>query len=231
MIETLNESELHSTLKRHYAEKYGGKQEVLIEGKMCDVATGDGGIIEIQTTSLAKQAPKIALLVPTHPFRLVYPLATEKYIATRDETEALLTRRKSPKRLGLPSIFRELTGIYPWLLHPHFTLEILPVTIAEKRVRTPEAVQLPNKSRRFRKPWYHSGKVLLSMGEPRCFRVACDYLALLPQDLPAVFTKKALKATAGNYAGYMVWVLERMGLIEYLGKQGREKTWEITRTE
>ncbi|MDR3312136.1 MAG: hypothetical protein LBS64_03280 [Spirochaetaceae bacterium] len=223
-FETCNESSLHRALKEEYAARFGGTVEQVVDGKVCDIVAADGTILEIQTTSLAKLAPKIAALLPRHRIRLVYPLVTLKYIELRDSGGTLISRRKSPKKQTIHSIFRELTGIYPWLTHEHFLLEALEVTVAEQRVRTLEPVQLPNKSRTFRRNWYKTGKCLLSRGDSRLFAGAADYAALLPQELPEEFSVRDLaQAGVGKNAPLMRWVLERMGVIVLLGKRGRAR--------
>jgi hypothetical protein len=186
-FETLNESRLHHHFKIDYADRFGGLIEQEVEGKVCDVVTPAGDIIEIQTTSLARQAPKVAALIETHKFRLVYPLVTEKVIETYEEGK-LVSRRRSPKKQNIYSIFRELTGLYPWLCHPNFTLDVVCVKVAEEREKTPEPVQLINRSRHFKRAWYKRGKRLLEQGESRLFTCADDYLALLPPDLGTRFT-------------------------------------------
>jgi hypothetical protein len=226
----MNESDLHRSLKNDYAERFHGSTEQEVAGKVCDILTPAGEVIEIQTANLAQIAPKVARLVDTHPFRLVYPLVTEKIIETYDADGSppgrLLSARKSPKRLTIFAIFRELTSLYPWLDHPNFSLEVVRVKVAEERVRTSVPVQLGNRSRHFKKPWYKQGKRLLERGETRVFANAADYGALLPPLLGDTFTVKEVKqAGAGSYASYMLWVLEKLGVVEFTGKRGNSKVF------
>jgi hypothetical protein len=222
MIETYNESRLHQSLKVLYAERSGGKTEQEVAGKICDILTPDGGVIEIQTGSLAHLASKIALLAPRRAVRVVYPLVTEKYIETCDEEGRLLYRRKSPKKQGIYSMFRELTGIYPWLSHPNFSLEVLEVTVTENRIRTAQPVQLVNKSRRFLRNWYKTGKELRTIGASRVFSGAASWAALLPFAPGEKFSTRELAVSgAGTYAGLMIWVLQKLELIAFTEKRGK----------
>jgi hypothetical protein len=229
MFSTYNESSLHRTLKIWYAERSNGKTEQEVEGKICDIVAENGEIIEIQTGSLAKLAAKIALLAPRHKMRVVYPLVTEKYIELYDEAGTLLLKRKSPKKRGIYSIFRELTGIYPWLCHENFSLETLEVTVTEKRIRTAEPVQLANKSRRWLKNWYRADKELRTMENSRVFSCTADYAALL-DDIPVPaggeFSRKTLAASGARAdAALMLWVLQKLGVVAHTGKKGNAKQY------
>ncbi|MDR3284930.1 MAG: hypothetical protein LBS97_07120 [Treponema sp.] len=228
MIETYNESHLHRTLKILYAEQSGGLMEQEVEGKICDIVAESGEIIEIQTGNIGKLAGKIARLVQNHKVRLVYPLVTEKYIETLDEKGALLSKRKSPQKAVIYSIFRELTGIYPWLLHENFLLEALEVTVTEKRIRTPKPIQLANKSRRFLRNWYKSDKELRSAGNTWIFAGAASYTALLPFEPGKEFSVRDLaNAGAGKNASLMIWVLVKAGIITFREKRGKSNYYVL----
>ena len=154
-------------------------------------------------------------------------MVTEKVSETY-EGEKLVSKRRSPKKQNIYAIFRELTGLYPWLCHPNFTLDVVCVKVAEERVKTPEPVQLVNRSRRFKRAWYKRDKRLVEQGESRIFTCAADYLALLPPDLGDTFTvKEVKKGGAGHNASLMLWVLERMGLVEFVEKKGTAKVFRL----
>ncbi|WP_062328252.1 hypothetical protein [Treponema endosymbiont of Eucomonympha sp.] len=228
MIETYNESSLHRTLKALYAERTAGETEREVRGKICDVVTADEGIIEIQTAGIAQLAGKLAALVPHYAVRVVYPLAAETRIETQDECGAVVSARKSPKKRCVYDVFRELTGICPWLLHRNFSLEVLPVSVKEIRVRTAEPVQLPNKSRRFRRPWYKSDKALLECRTPLVLAGKADYLALLPERLGREFSAADLRAEGlGKNASLMLWVLRKSGVIAETRAEGRTKWYSV----
>ena len=59
VFSTLNESNLHNSLKILYQEIYEGKIEVEQDGHVYDIVTKNGNVIEIQTKNLAKLLPKI----------------------------------------------------------------------------------------------------------------------------------------------------------------------------
>lgn len=222
MINTYSESRLHKTLKNLYAMDCNGKTEQPVEGKICDILAHDGSIIEIQTGSLAKLHGKLGVLLPSHRVTVVYPLVVKKTIETVGKDGSLVSRRKSPKKQGVLDIFRELTSIYSYLLHEHFTLEVLEVSVVEHRIKVAKPMQLANKSRRFKRDWYKEDKSLAEIHATHRFSSAQDYLALLPPSLPESFTvKEAAAILRTGHAGMMLWVLRKMGLVEAVGKQGK----------
>ncbi|AEE16381.1 hypothetical protein [Treponema brennaborense] len=227
MINTYSESSLHKTVKNLYADRYGGQTEQAVNGKICDVVTADGGIIEIQSGNLGKLTEKLRLLITDHPVRVIYPLCTVKYIETM-QNGVIVSCRKSPKKQNIYALFAELTSLYELLLHPDFTLEVLESEITETRIKTDEPVQLINKSRRFRKNWYKTDKKLRNIESVRIFSTAEDYLTLLPGDLPEPFRTKDLAVTAGKHAHVTVWVLHKMGLLRPVGKNGRTHLYQRT---
>ena len=222
MINTYAESQLHKTLKNLYKLNSNGKTEQEVGGKICDVVAADGSLIEIQTGSLSKLHGKLGILLPKYRVMVVYPLVVKKTIETVRKDGSFVSRRKSPKKQGLLDIFRELTSIYPYLLHENFTLEVLEVSVVEHRVKVDTPMQLANRSRRFKRDWYKADKSLVEIHATHRFSSAEDYLALLPADLPEKFTVKDLdKALKTRNASLILWVLRKMDLVEAVGKQGK----------
>ena len=184
---TLNESKLHNSLKILYQELYEGKTEVEQDGHIYDIITKNGNIIEIQTKNLAKLLPKILDTIDKgHNVKLIHPLPLVTRIELQDEEGKIISKRKSPKKGNIYDIFRELTGIYPLITNPHFSLEIVEIEMTEERVRTKEPVQSKNGRRRFRRNWLKTGKRLDTIINTRRFSKAEDYLALMPP-LPDTF--------------------------------------------
>mgnify|MGYP002627664504 CR=1 FL=1 len=193
MINTLNETHLHKTLKRIYANKTEGSvMEQPAEGYIADIIRPDGEIIEIQTGSLSSLLPKITkYLAAKRNVTVVYPLAAKKYIETKKDG-CLISRRKSPVSKNIYSIFKELTGLTSVLLDPKFTLIVHESTITEEREQTELCVQSKNNRRRFRKNWLKTGKRLEDTGTEHIFNCTRSYLNLIPKDLPQMFCVKDL---------------------------------------
>lgn len=225
---TLNESDLHNSLKLLYSETYEGTTEVEQDGHVYDIVTKNGNVIEIQTANLAKLLPKIEdSISKNHNVKLVHPVLITKRIALYDKKGKLISNRKSPKKGNIFDIFKELTGIYTLLLNPHFSLEIVEVEITEERLRTDNLVQALNKRRRFRKNWIKTNKKLDTILNTRIFNSKEDYINLLPP-LPENFCAKDLNKAAKISNGNLVlWVLVRMGVITQTEKKGNTKYYKI----
>ena len=229
MINTYNETELHKTLKEMYAKKYDGKMEVQENDVICDILCDDSEktVIEIQTKGLYKLLPKLLKLKDNHKIRVVHPLVTEFRIELYDEEGKLISRRRSPKRLSMIDIYEELMGIYPLLGEPWFTLEVIPVSCTERRIRTKEPVQLANKSRRFKRNWYKTGRKLDSMQESVTFSNLASYIDILPEkvqlfrDGTPFCAKDLYEAGCGKHNYRILWVLKKAEAVEFAFKKGK----------
>ena len=239
-INIYNESSLHNTLKAFYAVTKDGKMEIKLDGYIYDVVTADGEIYEIQTKNLSKLLPKImTTLENKRKITVVHPIVVEKRVILYDDEGNIISKRKSPKKQTIYSIFDELTGIYPVLLDKNFTLEILEIKMAEERKRTSEPVQSKNSRRRFKKAWVKTNKRLEEIISTQQFKTKKDYLSLLPPNLPETFCAKALATafnTANSYpteaakkANLILWVLSRMELIEFTETKNRSRYYRIAK--
>ena len=225
-INTYNESSLHKTLKTLYASENGFQTEVKKDGYIYDILDADGNAIEIKKT--IKRGKKITV---------VHPLAVQKTIMLMDKEGKIISKRKSPKKESIYSLFRELTGLHPVLLDEHFSLEVLLVTITEKRMRTDTDVQSKNGRRRFKKNWLKTDNELQEIIKTVSFSNARDYLKLIPKSILPNFTAKSLAeelrrqkdqpSSASTYAHLVIWVLARMKLIEHTGFQKKSRLYKI----
>lgn len=221
---TYNESRLHNTLKNLYSEIYDGYTEVEKDGYVYDIVTKKGNVIEIQTKNLSKLLSKITDTINYgHNIKLVHPVIIVNTIILMDENGNIISKRKSPKKGSIYDIFKELTSIYPILLNPHFSLEIVEIEITEERIRTEDLVQSKNKKRRYKKNWNKINKNLEKIINTRRFKNKEDYLSLLPKSLPqefcakdlsAAFKKEKAPSNAYKNSHLIIWVLNHMGLIE-----------------
>ncbi|WP_407397464.1 hypothetical protein [Treponema sp.] len=233
MINTYNETHLHRTLKEIYAGKHEGAQKEAPCGHfIADILLADGGIIEIQTGTLASLAPKIAyFLAEKRKIRVVHPLAVEKYVETTDENGKILRRKKSPKKLNLTSVFRELTKLYPYLLDRNFTLEIVEAKIIEERIDYGSTEKADNSRRRHKKTWNKTDKRLDELGKATVLHGKTAWKKLIPTAL----LKKDREFTAPEFhrellelypkakrqeTSVMLWVYVKMGFFERIGKKG-----------
>ena len=237
-INIYNESSLHNTLKTFYSVTKNGKTEVKLHNYIYDVVTENGEIFEIQTRNLSKLLPKIMTTLENGiKITVVHPIIVEKTIILYDDDGNILSKRKSPKKQSIYSIFDELTGIYPVLLDKNFTLEILEIKMIEERKRTTEPVQSNNNKRHFKRNWIKTNKRLEDIVKTIQFKTSNDYLSLLPTNLPKTFCAKTLLNTfqaaktfpveAAKKAHLILWVLSRMELIEFIEIKNRSRYYSI----
>jgi hypothetical protein len=220
-IGSLNETDLHDQLKAIYAESHGRTEETVC-GFVVDVVRDDE-IIEIQTSGLGRLRRKIERFRGAYRLRIVYPVASRTRLVKLDELGAELSRRRSPRRGRVESVFRELASIADLLPDPGVTLEIAMVNAVEHRVADG------------RGSWRRQGVSIVGRGveeivSTHVFTSGTDYLALLPAELAEPFSNKDLAAAAGlryRRAQPMTSSFRKMGLIEIAGKRGQQLLYRI----
>lgn len=201
-IGTLNEGGLHRGVKAWLAEP-GDRFEVPLGEFVIDIVRGEL-LIEIQTGSIGAMGRKLDALLDRHRIRIVRPIATTRWLETSDGS-----RRKSPSRLRLWSIFDELVSIPTLLEHPNLELQVLLVEETELRSATSRA----RRGRRGRVVERRLEAVL----EARTFRDPRDLLAVLPEGLAEPFRTAELAKAAGlrrDLAQRVCYVLRHAGLIQ-----------------
>ena len=218
----LNEKPLHAALKAWYAWP-GDDTEVPVDGSVIDIVR-DGLLIEIQTRGFSALKRKLEKLVVNHPVRLVYPIASEKWILRLANDGATPAgRRKSPKHGSTIDLFQELVSFPHLISHPNFSLEVL--LIQEEEVRRYD----PRLNWR-RRGWGTEDRRLLQVVDRCLFAGPADLAALIPESLDAPFTTAELAAAIGRprrLAQQMAYCLRCIGVLSEVGKQGRaiRYTW------
>ena len=215
-IGTLNEKSLHASLKEWYARP-GDRFEVSIDGFVIDILR-DKLLVEIQTSGFSSIKRKVQALAANHRLRLVYPIASEKWIVrlAKDGDSTVLSRRRSPKRGSLEQVFRELVSFPKLMANPNFSLEVL--LILEEEVRRHD------KNRGWRRGgWITHERRLLDVVKQRVFKGPMDLLAFIPLNLSDSWTTADLAAAIGQprwLAQKMVYCLREAGAVSVVGKQG-----------
>ncbi len=217
MIGEMKESSLHSMLKEYYRERDGGETESSVEGYVVDLLCDDH-IVEIQTGNFSHINNKLLKLLDSNKVTLVYPLVRRKELLLLDESESeLIRRRKSPLRGQPAHAAKELIRIPQLPSHPRFTFELLLVSVEEWRCDD-------GKGSWRRKGVSITDRKLLSIDEVHIFTEAADYLGLLPERLPELFTNTDV-ADKGNLsrsqASKLTWFLREIGVLGNVGKRGR----------
>lgn len=152
---------------------------------------------------------KLDHLLPEHRILLVHPVAIATYLQ-RPEAKP----RKSPKRGSVYSVFDELVSIPTLLDHPNLTLEVVLVSVTKVQVADPTA-------RRGRGGFRTTDRELREIVGRHRFEQSSDLLALVPDDLPPVFTTDDLARHAGvgrDVAQKMAYCLRPLGLLHERGR-------------
>jgi hypothetical protein len=203
------------TLKEWYAQP-GDHLEVPLDNFVIDIVRDDL-LIEIQTGNFSSVKRKVTALTYRHPVRLVYPIASQKWIIKLSRDGSPLGRRKSPKRGRVEELFRELVRFPDLILEGNFSLEV--VLIHEEELRRHD------ERRRWRRGgWVTVERRLLEILESRLFETPGDISALLPEKLPQRFTTLDLAEALNGprrLAQKMAYCLREMGEIVPVGKQNR----------
>jgi len=211
----MQESTLHSQLKTLYSQD-GGSIEVWVDGYLIDVVKGDQ-LIEIQTGNFSALKAKITALVENHPTLVVYPIAREKRIITKNQEKTEFIQRKSPKRGRIEHLFNQLIYIPMLPTHPHFSLEVILTEEEEERIADGKG------------SWWKKGirtedRKLVSVFQRIYFEKSSDYLSLLPDNLDDEFTNIDLSSALRiplRLASKMTYCLGKMEMIKRIGYQGR----------
>ena len=215
-INTYNEGSLHAALKLRYAGATG-LLETSVDGYIIDVVRDDL-LIEIQTTSFSSAKRKLTSLAATHPLLLVHPIPARTWIVKRPEDPgAKPSRRLSPKRGSLLTLFDQLVSFPTLIAEPNFSIEV--VLTHEDQLRHRE----PGRAWR-RKGWVIDDRVLLEVIEVRRFERPGDLLGLLPDPLPVEFTTADLAELLRiprRLAQRMAYCLRELGLIEATSRRQR----------
>ena len=221
-IGVVNENSLHAALKELYRAP-GSRCEVKIGNYIVDIVRDDL-LIEIQTSNFGSIRHKLAKLLENKRLRLVYPLASEKIIIVYDkEGEYVRYQRKSPKKNTFYDIVRQLIYIPNLLIHPHFELEVLLIREEELRLQD-------GKGSWRRKGVSIADRILLEIVDRRTFAGPGDYLALLPQTLPPMFTNRELALQLKlplRTARMLTYCLKKMELLHVSRKEGNTQTFTL----
>lgn len=208
------ESGLHRDLKQHYSDPEG-EREVYRHGYVIDVARPDA-LVEIQTSNFAAIKKKLLALTARESVLLVHPIARTKWLLRQDPAGARVSRRKSPRRGRWEECFRELIRFPQLMAHPNLALELALVDVEELRCAD-------GRGSWRRRGVSVRGRRLLRILERKRLNGPGDFAALLPSELPPVFTVRQLAQTARltrRLAGQMAYCLREMGALQVVGKAG-----------
>lgn len=215
-IGTLHEQQLHAGLKQWLAEP-GDRLEQVVDGYHIDIQRKNM-LVEIQTGNFYALRTKLTRLLADHQVTLVYPIPETKWIVRKTKRGRQIAKRRSPKRGRIENLFDELLYIPEIATHPNFHFCAL-LTQQEEIWRDDGGGSWR------RKHWSVADRKLIDVIARVDFNGLDDYLALIPSSLTAPFTHRqlatALKAPV-LLTTRMSYCLRKMGLLENVGKDGRE---------
>lgn len=221
-IGTLREKPLHAALKRWYSRP-GDGIEVPVEGYVIDLVR-DGLLIEVQTSGFSSMHRKVAaLLGGGHRIRIVHPIAVDRIIVRIGPDGEILSRRRSPRHGAATDVFRELVSFPELLTHGSLEIEVVLTTEEEHRRHTPGRAWR-------RKGWSIAERHLVEVHGSSMLSDGRDLAALLPADLPDVFTTVELASGLGRplrSAQQMAYCLRKTGVIVADGKRGNSIVYRV----
>ena len=222
LIGTLSEKTVHAVLK-NYFEPYEDSHEVKLGSFYADIVSEDG-IIEIQTRSLYRLKEKLTYFLAVSRVILVHPIYHTKYISwINGETGEVSEKRKSPKTGAPWDCFRELYGIKTLLKHPNLTICLPMLDICEYR-------NLDGWGSGGKRGSSRSDGIPTDLFDEIYLNTKEDYLRLIPQNLPDVFTTADFMRcgkTTQRTAGYALNILNYLDIIEKVGKSGKHITYKF----
>lgn len=213
-IGTEGEKTLHAIFKRYY-EPDPAFHEVKTDGFIADVRR-DGRIVEIQTHGLYRMKKKLAAFLPVYDVTVVYPIPRVRTVRWIEPDGTLSDKRKSPKTGKYAAAASELLGIRDLLPHPRLTVVLSLCDCNDYKVRQGKVGRKRGAMRYERVPTALVSE--LSLSTPR------DYLALLPEGLPDVFTSadvSKLGKLRRDDASALLLLLHHVGAVERVGKNER----------
>jgi len=222
-INLYSELSLHDQVKRCLAGP-GDRLETAVAGRVVDLLKADGELVEVQTRNLSALVPKVqALAAAGHRVRVVHPILATLQILRRDpESGEVVSRRKSPKRGDLWSVFDELVKATKLICLPGVSVEALLIQATEIRVRDGTG------SWRRRGDRTEDRFLDAVVGQAR-WETPDDWLSLIPENLPPPWTSESLgeaRDRPPRRARKLLYCLARAGLLAETGRQGRRKLYE-----
>jgi hypothetical protein len=164
------------------------------------------------------------VLTRKHQVRLVYPIPQEKWVVREDISGQVLSRRRSPKRMGVLYIFEELVSIPTLINHTNFEVEAL-------LTKEEQVMQHDGKGSWRRQGWSIVDRRLLEVVDRHLFSTPLDILRLIPEDMVDAFTSSDLAKRLGitsRLAQKALYCMRKMGMLKVEGKRGRSRLYRRT---
>jgi hypothetical protein len=220
----MGQTSLHKSIKQWYS-KSGDKLEEWVDGYLIDIVRGEL-LIEVQMGNFSSIKRKVRDLLRHHFVRVIHPVVVKKWIIRLDAHGEKISQRKSPRKGRLEDIFLELVYMPTIWGSPNLSLEVLLLYAEELLIND-------GKGSWRRRYWSIHDKRLVKIIDNRVYKGPKDFLELLSDTLPNIFTTYQIAVTSGinlNIARKMAYTLRKMGVIEKIGKRGRATLYTQSKT-
>lgn len=214
----LQERTLHKQLKAHFCPK-DGQTEVPIGRFIADIFSPSQGIVEIQTSSLGKLKPKLRAFLAESVVTVVHPVVVSRTVVTWNaaRTQPVRQRKTKPDE-KVAGLFRQIGALSEFLFHPGLTLLFCAIEEIDHRCEDGEG------------SWRRRGvsrvdRELVSLLDVNRFHGRRAWEALLPEGWTGPSTNKELAEMLHvrvAQAQSLTSCFKKLGLLEVLGKRGRE---------
>ncbi|MFQ5978009.1 MAG: hypothetical protein ACE5OZ_07770 [Candidatus Heimdallarchaeota archaeon] len=235
-----NQTWLHQKIKKLYSTEENAEQETTIEinsrNYRIDVLKEQRtAAYEIQLSNFGQEfSSKIRTLLGAQlRVIIVHPVAVLEKVIWMSKGEQVGSRTVN-KRADIYTLFDELV---------HFKTDFVPDRMGFDVLLTEEAVwkEFIGFRGRTRRPRYRQiQRDLLHVRETHLIRKKNDFITLLPENLPPVFTNRELaerltvqggKRRKIRIAGRMTYSLCRLGIIDHIGINGRAHEFAIRKND
>lgn len=233
-----NQTLLHQKLKFKYSNQVGGTEEVTLRindrNYRVDVLDSERNTVyEIQRSNFGGTfSLKIRriLKVPRFKVVIVHPIIIKQKITFMHKGEILSVRNYKKEKNNIYSLFEKLV---------HFNVEFIPQRMELDAVFIQEHVIkefIGSYDRSMRRKYVVTQRDLLSIEEIMKFQTKSDFLEILPDGLPEVFTNRDLaerlevkghKRRIQRTAGLLTYTLCRLGLLDRVGFRGQAHEFSI----
>lgn len=216
-IGTYQEKTLHKVIKNYY-ESDPSKQEIKIDGFVCDIKEDDM-IIEIQTRSFNKLVKKLEQYLPNYKVKVVYPIPHIKYLCWLDNGE-VVSKRKSPKVGSIYDISKELYKIKWFLNNSNLEITILLIDLTEYR-------NLDGYSKDKKRGSTRYDRIPLELVDEITIK---DYHMFVPYENEKFTSKDFSKKIKHNISTTqtLLTILQYLNVVEVVGKENRYNVYKKT---
>ena len=219
MIETINESSLHASLKKMFC-KDNASTEIKLGKYICDIVCHDGKVIEIQTANFSKMKEKLNVLIKNHVVEIVYPILVNSYIKMLNADGSERSFNKSRKHGSVFQTCREISSIRHLIDQKNLKLKILYIEAIITKIDDKKGKS------RYKNPRIID-KSLISILKEENYDCIKEFILNLLKMLPDAFTTEDIKNQGyKRYASYVIWFFKSLDLIYEYSKKGNRKIYK-----